>query len=157
MNFQKELRHSKQLIRQWIRARFSDQKLAGVAAFNADGKMNFRNPCGCLMGVTYSETLHADAACNRHHYWLARQLDLSQTRRFTALFPTSRVDRTEKAYNFLGFSPQFGDCFGDDNLRRRRFAAILRAEMRRRDTLAAQHASQAPGSLSYVDPVTSVT
>jgi hypothetical protein len=136
MNFQRELRNSKQIVRTWVQTRFSDQKLASVVAFNADGKMSFRNPCGCLMGVTYSNRLHisqdAGQSCNREHYWIARREDLAQTRRFAALFPSSRIGKTEKAYNFLGFSTKFHSCFGEDNLRRRRFAAILRAEMRRR-------------------------
>lgn len=139
MKFQRELRGSKQVVREWVRANFSDQKLASVTAFNADGKMSFRNPCGCLMGVTYSDRLHvsqdADHNCDRKHYWLARRQDLAQTRRFAALFPSSRVGRAEKAYNFLGFSPAYSSCFGDDELRRRRFSAILRAEMRRRERL----------------------
>ena len=135
MNFQKELRKSKQTVREWVRAHFSDQKLASVVAFNADGGMTFRNACGCLMGVTYSDRLHLDEACNREHYWLARRQDLAQTRRFAALFPALRIGKTEKAYNFLGFSPKFSSCFGDDQLRRRRFSALLRAEMRRRDRL----------------------
>jgi hypothetical protein len=135
MNFQRELRSSKQIVREWVRANFDDQKLASVAAFNADGKMTFRNPCGCLMGVTHSDPLHMDAACNRKHYWVARRQDLAQTRRLAALFPSSRIGKAEKAYNFLGFSPTFSNCFGDDNLRRRRFSALLRAEIRRRDRL----------------------
>ena len=133
MNFQSELRNSKQMIRQWVRANFSDEKLAAVTAFNADGKMTFRNPCGCLMGVTHSHLLHVGHDCNREHYWQARKQDLSQTRRFAAFFPTSRIGKTERAYNFLGFSAAYSNCFGDDQLRRRRFGAILRAEMRCRE------------------------
>jgi len=135
MNFQRELRKSKEIVRAWIRAHFSDQKLASVAAFNADGRMSFRNPCGCLMGVTFSDRLHEGHGCNREHYWMARRQDLMETRRFAALFPTTRIGKTEKAYNFLGFSRDFNTCFGDDELRRRRFAAILRAEMRLRARL----------------------
>ena len=135
MNFQRELRSSKQVVREWVRGNFSDEKLAGVAAFNADGKMTFRNPCGCLMGVTYSDRLHVDQECNRKHYWRARRQDLSQTRRLAAWFPASRIGKAEKAYNFLGLSAALNSCFGDDELRRRRFSAILRAEMRRRERL----------------------
>jgi hypothetical protein len=137
MKFQTELRNSKQAVREWVRANFSDQKLASVVAFNADGRMTFRNPCGCLMGVTHSDRLHVDDNCDRKHYWLARRQDLAQTHRFAALFSSSRIGKAEKAYNFLGFSPHFSGCFGDDNLRRRRFSALLRAEMRRRDRLRA--------------------
>lgn len=135
MNFQAELRTSKKIVREWVRVHFSDQKLASVVAFNADGKMSFRNPCGCLMGVTHSEPLHVGHNCDREHYWMARREDLAQTRRLAALFPTSRIGKAEKAYNFLGFSRSFSSCFGDDQLRRRRFSALLRAEMRRRTSL----------------------
>ena len=135
MKFQTELRQSKQVVRDWVRAKFSDQKLASVTAFNADAKMNFRNPCGCLMGVTHSERLHEGHDCNREHYWQARRQDLAQTRRFAALFPAHRLGKAEKAYHFLGYSPTLSSCFGDDAIRRRRFGALLRAEMRRRDRL----------------------
>jgi hypothetical protein len=133
MKFQTELRASKRVVRDWVRANFSDQKLASVVAFNSDGQMTFRNPCGCLMGVTYSERLHMGHDCDREHYWLARRQDLAQTRRFAALFLTSRIGKAEKAYNFLGFSAAYSSCFGDDQLRRRRFSALLRAEMRHRE------------------------
>src|SRR5580692_2980393 len=112
MKFQAELRSSKQIVREWVRANFSDQRLASVAAFNADGRMAFRNPCSCLMGVTYSDPLHAGHGCDRKHYWLARRQDLSQTHYFAAWFPLSRIGKAEKAYNFLGFSPGFHCCFG---------------------------------------------
>ncbi len=135
MDFQTELRRSKQIVRAWVSVKFSDEKLAGVVAFNADAKMTFRNPCGCLMGVTHSDRLHEGQDCNREHYWLARREDLAQTRPFAAFFPAYRVGKTEKAYNFLGFSAGFSSCFGDDQLRRRRFSALLRAETRRRDRL----------------------
>ncbi len=135
MKYQRELRKSKTIVRDWIRANFSDQRLASLAAFNMDGKMTFRNPCACLIGVTHSARLHADEECSREHYWLARRRDVAQTSRFAALFSSVRIGRAEKAYLFLGFSVNFSNCFGDDELRRRRFAAILRAEMRRRARL----------------------
>jgi hypothetical protein len=135
MNFQRELQSSKRIVREWVRSYFSDQKLASVVAFNEDGNMSFRNPCGCLMGVTYSDHLHLGHDCDREHYWRARREDLAQTRRFAALFQTSRIGKTEKAYNFLGFSSTFSNCFGDDDLRRRRFSALLRMETRRRARL----------------------
>jgi hypothetical protein len=135
MIFQKELRKSKHVIREWVQVYFDDEKLAGVAAFNADGKMSFRNPCGCLMGVTHSIRLHTGDHCDREHYWRARKQDLAHSRPLAALFPSSRVGKAEKAYNFLGFSASFHNCFGDDDVRRRRLSALLRAEMRRRERL----------------------
>jgi hypothetical protein len=147
MSFQIELRGSKQLIRGWVRSHFSDQQLASVAAFNQDRKMSFRNPCSCLMGVTYSGNLHVSDECDGLHYWRARREDLTQTRRFAAWFPNSRVGKVEKAYIFLGFSDSFYSCFGDDSIRQRRFAAILRAEMRHRSRTS-QSAASVPAAAS---------
>ena len=87
------------------------------------------------MGVTHSEFLHSGHGCDRKHYWRARRQDLSQTRRFASFFPSTRIGKAEKAYNFLGFTAAFNNCFGNDDLRRRRFSAMLRAEMRRRERL----------------------
>lgn len=151
MNFQTELRNSKHAVRAWVGAHFSDQKLASVAAFNADGKMSFRNPCGCLMGVTRSDRLHEGLDCNREHYWQARKQDLAQTSRLAALFPETRIGKAEKAYHFLGFNARFDRCFGDDQLRQRRFGAILRAEMRRRERVrvhAQEEVTEVPAALS---------
>jgi hypothetical protein len=153
MNFPKELRKSKQVVREWVRANFSDQRLASVAAFNADGKMSFRNPCGCLMGVTYSNPLHSAEGCDRQHYWRARRQDLAQLGRFAALFPASRVGKAEKAYNFLGFLPAFGTCFGDDEVRRRRFSAILRAEMRCRERVRPVAQDETVAPIETLQPV----
>jgi hypothetical protein len=135
MNFQRELRKSKQMIREWVRTHFSDEKLASVLAFNEDGKMGFRSPCSCLMGVTYSDHLHLGYDCQHEHYWRARREDLAQMGRLAALLFPSGMGKAEKAYCFLGFSAAFRNCFGDDEVRRRRFSALLRAEMRRRDRI----------------------
>jgi hypothetical protein len=134
LNFQSELRNAKRVIRAWVGANFSDEKLAGVSAFNADGKMSFRNPCSCLLGVTYSDRLHTcHDECSREHYHLAWRVDMAQRGRFASLFSSCRMGSAEKAYIFLGLSNKFNSCFGDDQLRQRRFSALLRAEMRRRD------------------------
>jgi hypothetical protein len=135
MRFQRELRTSKQVLREWVRTHFSDQKLASVAAFNTDGNMGFRNPCGCLMGVTYSDHLHAGHNCNHEHYWRARREDLALTGHLATIFSSSGMGKTERAYHFLGFTAAFRNCCGDDEIRRRRFSALLRAEMRRRARL----------------------
>ena len=153
MSFQRDLRKAKRLVRDWVRTQFDDQKLASVAAFNQDSAMSFMNPCSCLMGVTYSERLHVSCGCNREHYWAARRLDLSQTRRFAVLFSTSQIGKAERAYNFLGFTPAFGTCFGDDQIRRRRFGALLRAEMRRRYRLTAAISNDAVVPIADLEPV----
>ncbi|MBV9035709.1 MAG: hypothetical protein JO182_14560 [Acidobacteriaceae bacterium] len=135
MKFQSELRKSKRVVREWVRAHFSDEKLASVVAFNADGKMSFRNPCSCLMGVTYSDYLHVGHDCHHEHYRLARQQDWLQNGCIAAFLSSSGMGKAERAYLFLGFSANFNDCFGNDEVRRRRFSALLRAEMRRRERL----------------------
>jgi hypothetical protein len=132
MNFQGELRRSKKTLRTWVRTHFSDQQLASVAAFNADGQMSFRHPCGCLLGVTYSDPLHTDAGCSQEHYQRARQEDRKQTSILGSFFSSRELGQVERAYLFLGFTQRFHDCFGDDEVRRRRLAALLRAEMRYR-------------------------
>jgi hypothetical protein len=128
MNFQSQLLKSKQVIREWIRTHLSDEKLASVAAFNEDGKMGFRNPCGCLLGVTYSDPLHLGHDCDHEHYRRARRQDLAR------LSP-SGMGPAEKAYLFLGFAAGFHNGLGDDEVRRRRFSALLRAERRRRSKI----------------------
>jgi hypothetical protein len=153
MSFQRDLRNAKRVVRGWVRTHFDDQKLASVAAFNQDGAMSFMNPCSCLMGVTYSDRLHVGHGCNREHYWAARQTDLAQTRRFAAFFSTSQIGKAEKAYNFLGFTPAFGSCFGDDQIRRRRFAAVLCAEMRRRYRLTLVAYDDARTPVEHLEPV----
>src|SRR4051794_22604747 len=128
MNFPSELRKAKQVIREWIRTHFSDEKLASVAAFNEDGKMGFRNPCGCLLGVTYSDPLHLGHDCNHEHYRRARRQDL-------ALFSPSGLGKAEKAYLLLGVTAACSNGLGGDEGRRRGFSALLRAERRRRRNL----------------------
>jgi hypothetical protein len=63
------------------------------------------------------------------------QTALAQTGRCAVFFSSSGMGKAEKAYQFLGFSSGFRNCFGSDEVRQRRFAALLRAEMRRRTRL----------------------
>lgn len=117
------LREAKNTVREWIRG-WDDRDLAEVYAFNADGKMDYANPCGCLIGVSSSlGALHTgyDATgflvCDRKHYSeFSKSLDMP-----------SLV--AEAAYRSLGYQAN-----GHDNreLRRRRMSAILRGEMRLR-------------------------
>jgi hypothetical protein len=150
VNFQSELQKSKRIVREWVRAYFSDEKLACVAAFNEDEKMSFRDSCGCLMGVTFSQRLHSRChsayKCDGEHYWQARKLDLSQTKPLARPFLSWRIGKTESAYIFLGFSPKFDNCFGHDDLRRRRLSALLRAEMRRRERTRCIEPAEVPVS-----------
>jgi|SRR6185312_3459548 len=123
------LREAKQILRDFIRAEWSDEKLAQVYAFNADGKMSLDCPCSCIVGVHSSLQLHY--GCMKGHYSA-----------FIDRHPQARV--IETAYARLG-------CAGDIQIAQqaligidfrqlqcnRIFSAILRAEMRRRDRIRA--------------------
>ncbi len=122
-----KMKKYKNSIRNWIRTKFSDQKLAEVYAWNRDGHMIFHDRCACILGVTDSATLHhaldkygKPTPCKGEHYIkLHRQDDALDV---------------EIAYQMMGwinFEPQ---TKGLENTRRRNImSAILRAEMRRRD------------------------
>ncbi len=113
------LREVKQSIRSFVREYWDDQKLAEVYAFNRDGKMFFHDPCGCILGVTYSSSLHTKyIKCkDDEHYLKARYL--------------LGAEEVEASYLNLG---RFAIINANlDSLRQRRLSAILRAEMRRRE------------------------
>jgi hypothetical protein len=135
MSIPMTLQQAKRDIRWFIRQYWSDQKLAEVYAFNTDGKMSWLDSCGCIRGVTLSETLHSQPClAEEDHYSL------------TGAFPGARI--AEAAYLRL----HFYEC--DDILRRervslvkqrsalaqRRLSAILRAELRRRARSAREFA-----------------
>jgi len=120
-----ELKEVKIDIRNWI-ARFSDQRLSEVYAFNADGQMEFAHPCRCLLGVTLGAP-HQD--CAGGHYDIALELPAAVA--------------AEDAYDLLGFIGVQVDSEAEANdVRRRRLSPILRGEMRRRDKLKATHLYQ---------------
>ena len=62
--------------------------------------------------------------------------------------PMSGIGKAEKAYHFLGYWAGCKDCFGDDGVRRRRFGALLRAEMRRRERMR-----ETTPDVMYLQPV----
>lgn len=49
-----------ELVKNFIRERWDDQKRAEVLAFAEDGKMDRWNTCCCLIGVSSSENLHTN-------------------------------------------------------------------------------------------------
>ena len=110
------LKEEKQAIRNFVRANWTDQKLAEVYAFNRDGKMHPQKACNCLLGVTLSENLHDNNdgfTCPGGHYSAAECLNHAWL--------------AEKAYmNWMFF------CEEPLGLCQRRLSAILRAEMKRR-------------------------
>ena len=102
----------------WIK-QFSDQRLAEVLAFNDDGKMNYNNPCSCLLGVTLAVRLHTKCGQDYKvwHYRRARALPGG---------PAAEV-----AYFRLGM--------GFPKIIRWRLSRLLKAEMRLRERLRATH------------------
>lgn len=120
------LKQAKQDIRAFIREHWSDEKLAGALAFNQDGCMNYVNTCSCLMGVTLSDYFHHDRVnCIIGHYHVATRL--------------AGAYAAEKGYMLLGsmaIPPFLCEVMVTDELRRRRLAPILKAELHRRDRLA---------------------
>ncbi len=131
-----DLRTSKQAIRNFIRAHWSDEKLCAVYAFNRDGKMTPFDGCCCLRGVTLSAILHTGNHSGRNHdAHYARQHHYNETR----LLPGA-LD-AELAYTYLSrhLFPLYPELILD--LAQRRLSAILRAEMRRRERLRISLAS----------------
>lgn len=122
------LKQAKRDIRAFIQQHWTDQRVAECYAFNADGHMRFSNCCGCIIGVTLSTHLHKTDNTHpcpdilRSHYQIAATLDGGR--------------RAEIAYAQLMYTHGPGRFPG---LAQRRFSAILRAEMRRRDRIRAAH------------------
>lgn len=123
------LREAKQAIRSFIRAFWDDQKLHEVYAFNADGKMEHDDPCGCIRGVTLAETLHTLDFTGMCPYGNGC-LHYSQCCSGTAMYAEHghlRIGyRTDADFNYED------EDRDSDLLRQRRMSAILRAELRRR-------------------------
>ncbi len=119
-----DLKQSKQAIRAFIRAHWSDEKLCAVFAFNLDGKMSYSDSCGCIRGVTLADTLHTEHELHIYH------------RPGT---PREQLMHYSEAGNLPGaWAAEFAyGRLGPYELAQRRLSAILRAEMRRRERLAA--------------------
>lgn len=109
------LREAKQAIRAYIQTK-PEQRVAEVYAFNQDGKMDADNGCTCLLGTMSAAKLHVRlilATCPEldcgMHYLREREVDGARW--------------AENGYICLSSYP---------DIRRRRFSAILRAELRLR-------------------------
>ncbi len=119
------LKQSKQAIRAFVRAHWSDQKLTEVYAFNRDGKMHWNDYCGCLLGVSLAETLHTrqskcpDLILGMHYISVKKSL--------------RNAAMVEAAYWHLWDGSYIRGFLCWDALAQRRLSAILRAEMRRRE------------------------
>jgi len=109
------------IIQNWIRAYFSDQKLAEVYAFNEDRKMRFQHPCACILGVTFCINLHDDVrGCMQQprEHW-NHYIDA------TSLPGAAEVERAYLSLGLVSF----------DWIARLRMRWILRSEMKRRERL----------------------
>lgn len=116
------LQDAKILIRRFIQMHWSDQKLAEVYAFNRDGKMRYDDACGCIRGVTLSDTLHTEEdkpCCPSDHYVDTVHMEGAREAERGYL----RLHR----FTWAPDQPEF------EGLAQRRLSAILRAEMRRRE------------------------
>jgi hypothetical protein len=52
-----EINEARQIVRNFC-SKWTTQKLCEVLAFAEDGKMQYLQPCGCLLGVASSDVLH---------------------------------------------------------------------------------------------------
>lgn len=160
MNLQ--LQENKRVIRHFVQANWSDQKLHDVYAFNRDGKMTFQSSCACILGVTGSEVLHNESSkCKDHrgdgayiqgHYGAYIQGHYKRVRK-----GIPDAVPVENAYQFLGYSADYVSLTSDastekkiaiikdcNNRRQHRLSAILRAEIRARAKKIAPSAQEEP-------------
>lgn len=55
------MKNDREIVKRFISEHWTDEKLAQVFAFNEDGKMDFLDPCACILGVHSSAILHTSA------------------------------------------------------------------------------------------------
>lgn len=120
-----KISYMKEPIRAFIRANWSDEKLAQVYAFNRDDMMDPFDMCACILGVTTSDVLHSEFSNPRCSD--PRHSDRAKGLPYSA--------EAEVGYICLSFGPR-----PDDEVSRI-LSAILRAEMRRRDRMSRQSPS----------------
>lgn len=128
MSLQQTIQNARRAIRPFIQT-FSDQRLAEVYAFNADGKMKWTDPCGCIIGVAGASYLHnGQQDCPDHHrHYLPVKFgaDYHQDASIEELDALPLPKTAEWGYLNLG----------SYSVARLRLSAILRAEMRRRSRI----------------------
>lgn len=112
----KQLKRNKQVLRQFMREHYTDERLAMLLAHAQSGRLAFHSCC-CFIGVVTADHALQGAfpSANANHLALARTLP--------------KAYEAEEA--FLNLSPD--DFVGDDERRRRRLISIIKAEIRRRD------------------------
>lgn len=130
-------RQCKQHIRSFIRQHWSDQRLAEVYAFCADGKMRSSAPCHCLMGVTTAIQLHDTFVT------ICPENKLGEPSHYTTARRLAGGVNAERAYIELCYKVPIGQ--NSQAVADRILRAIMKAEMRRR----AQIDSGMVGSLTH--------
>jgi hypothetical protein len=136
VKYKQFLGDAKMELRSFIHEFWSDQKLAEVYAFNADGKMSYRNMCCCLIGVTDSDTLHnvycgdsllfGSIPSDHHYHQFKNRIGARAEIAEGAYMMIARHPPVQIVPRVAAWMPL------DDELGQRRFSAIMRAEMRRR-------------------------
>jgi hypothetical protein len=113
-----QLKENKQIIRNFLREHYTDEKLVMLLAHAQSGKLSFHSCC-CFIGIPTAD--HALQGKNvigyESHYKISEML--------------SGAGRAEEAYARLDYP-----IATDEERRRRRLISIVKAEIRRRDRLA---------------------
>jgi hypothetical protein len=117
------MRENKQAIRRFMREHYTDERLAMLLAHAQSGRLAFRSCCCFIAIPTADHTLQGACYFNEPHYRAARTLDPST--------PTSVWGVAEQAYHDI-----VNDSH-DDAKRRRILIPMIRAEMHRRERIAA--------------------
>lgn len=124
----------KQDIRAFMRAHYTDERLAQLLAHAEDGKLSY-NSCCCFIGVcTADHPLHTDSdfSGGAPHFYIAQALDGAREAELAfAALPNASIS-TES------------DLDARHDIRRRILIPMIRAEMWRRERLKQAEAQPAP-------------
>jgi hypothetical protein len=128
-----ELREAKQGVRTFLREHYTDERLAMLLAHAQDGKLSYVSCC-CFVGiVTANHALRDITQDMGDHYDEAKKLP--------------GAEKAELAYLELWNSKAYPEanrrsCAVSDEIRRRTLIPIVKAEIRRRERLAAAKTQQ---------------
>lgn len=121
-NTSEYLQQSRRHIRAFLHT-LSWQKIADMYAFNQDGRADFYDYCGCLLGMASSDRLHTDD----EFCWRGDRGLPCHYLRIRSNNPLAVP--AEEAYSHLGYKASGN---GSQCLRAMRLHYILKAELRRR-------------------------
>lgn len=118
-----ELKQNKQIIRQFMQAHYSDERLAMLLAHAQSGRLSFWSCC-CFIGVATAD--HAlQGSRDTPGYLVGQHLNAAR------LLPGG--EEAEEAFMALSGDPWNNDHPQTDDVARRRLIPIIKAEIRRRD------------------------